>query len=940
MNITYRMSRFLATIAWLGLTLFPQPMTHQPTPAPQLHLHRGTFDIRAARQLAPTSATAAAAPGSYGIVQLYGPITPADRQALEQTGVRLLEYLPDYAYLVQGTDAQREAAARLPQVYAYTSFTLADKLAPALLRAVARGDTSTWQVRIISWQGEEGTLARKLETLGLGRQVAADASLLLQVSRLESVRWIEPVGHPRILNDRARSIMNVEPVWQDHQLLGAGQIVAVTDSGLDTGDLNTISPDFAGRIVATHIISAGGHWDDNHGHGTHVAGSIAGAGVQSGADPAQHDYVSSFAGVAPEASLAIQAFEAYPDGTVLGMPEDLYPLFAQVYTDGARLHSNSWGDYTGPTSDAEAAYGGYPYASQRTDEFVWDHPDSAIFFGAGNSGVDGTPGPLGLCTDGDGVIDPDSLLAPGTAKNVITVGATESDRSDGGLGAFPWLLINLCFTTQPIAIDTIANNPNGMAAFSSRGPADDGRTKPDIVAPGTNIVSNRSHVAGATTLWATHETYPDHYVYSGGTSMATPLVAGMGALMREWLVSQGYANPSAAAIKAALLNTTKDIAPGQYGTSDAQEIPFDRPNSVAGWGRADLGFIAAPAPYTLWLDDHSAGVTTGQMVTYTHSFTHPLQVMTNTQPLRVMLTWTDPPASLSAATQLVNDLDLQVVGPGGTIYYGNAITSGDRINNVEGVVVHNPPLGRYEVMVQAFNVPIFGQPYALAVTGPLSDTPSIVNDPPVAVDDSYITAEDTPLTVPAPGVLDNDSDADGDPLTAVLVSDVLTGTLALNTDGGFEYTPAPNYNGVVTFTYQTTDTQATSNLATVTVTVTAVNDPPVAADDSYITAEDTPLTVPAPGVLDNDSDADGDPLTAVMDSPLAGGTLVYSPSISGTLLFGADGSFIYTPTLGFSGVVSFTYHATDGTAESNIAIVEITVSERTVLLPIAMRNYP
>ncbi len=866
MSITYRKDRFLTTIARLGLVLAllvaaqgalpprppvtaagaapvaqeearadgPEPTPHPPTPGPQLHLHRGTFDIRAAQQFTPTSSLAATAPGPYGIVQLYGPITPADRQALERTGVELVEYLPDYAYLVQGTAAQRAAVARLPRVYAYTSFTLADKLAPALLRALARDEPGTWQVRVIGWRGEEDTLAREMETLGLGRQVAANAGLLLQVARLESVRWIEPAGHPRILNDYGRDIMNVEPVWQNQHLFGTGQIIAVTDSGLDTGDLNTISPDFGGRIVATHVISAGGHWDDNHGHGTHVTGSAAGAGVQSGADPGQHDYTNSFAGIAPEANLVVQAFEANPDGTIVGFPTDLYPLFAQVYADGARLHTNSWGDYTGPTSDTEAAYGGYPYVSQRTDEFAWDHPDVAIFFAAGNSGVDGTPGPLGFCLDGDGVVDPDSLLAPGTAKNVVTVGATESNRSTGGLGGFPWLLINLCFITQPIALDPIADDASGMAAFSSRGPADDGRTKPDVVAPGTNIVSNRSHGAGATTLWTTHETYPDDYVYCGGTSMATPLVAGMGALVREWLMSQGHANPSGAAVKAVLLDTTRDIAPGQYGTLDAQEIPFDRPNSVAGWGRADLLFIDAPAPYALWLDDHTVGVNTGQALTYTHTLTHPLRVVTNTQPLRVMLAWTDPPASLSAATQLVNDLDLRVVGPGGTIYYGNVITGGDRINNVEGVVVQNPPLGRYEVMVQAFNVPVASQPYGLAVAGPLTGTPSIVNHPPVAT------------------------------------------------------------------------------------------------DDTYVTARDRPLTVAAPGVLENDSDADGDPLTAVMDSP----------PIGGACLFDADGSFIYTPTLGFKGVVSFTYHAHDGTVDSNVATVEIAVSEAVVFLPIAMRNHP
>jgi hypothetical protein len=119
-----------------------------------------------------------------------------------------------------------------------------------------------------------------------------------------------------------------------------------------------------------------------------------------------------------------------------------------------------------------------------------------------------------------------------------------------------------------------------------------------------------------------------------------------------------------------------------------------------------------------------------------------------------------------------------------------------------------------------------------------------------------------------------------------------------------------------------------------------VNNPPVAVNDTYATAIDTPLTVAAPGVLDNDSDADGDPLTAVMDSPLPGDIPMYRPSISGMLLFNADGSFIYTPTLGFSGMVSFTYHAHDGTVDSNVATVGIMVSEKTLFLPIAMRRYP
>jgi subtilisin family serine protease len=627
---------FVAIALWV-LPLAPAGAASRITnlpPEPQLRLHRATFDARTPEPAAPASTFAAAAPGPYAIIQFRGPVTVADRAALEQTGVTLLEYLPDFAYLARGTADQLDAAARLPQVYARTPFTLADKLAPALLRALARGETSFGPVRVVGWPDDAGQLARDLSAAAAPSQTTASTAVLLQLAELESVRWIEPVGDPRILNDYARAIMQVDPVWQNHQLFGAGQIIAIADSGLDTGDMDTMSPDFAGRIAATHVLSPTGDLGDNFGHGTHVAGSVAGAGVQSGADPAGHDYAGSFAGVAPEASLDVQAFEILSDGSIVGLDPDYYPLFAQAYADGARLHTNSWGDSTD--------FGSYPYGSQRTDKFVWENPDMAIFFAAGNSGQDGTGS--GICFDGDGVVDPDSLLAPGTAKNVITVGATESNRSDSGLGATPWLLLSLCFLAQPIALDPLADNANGMAAFSSRGPVDDGRVKPDLVAPGTNIVSNKSHYTGATELWGPHETNSD-YVYSGGTSMATPLAAGMGALVRQWLTTRGLTDPSAAAIKAVLLDTTADIAPGQYGTGATQEIPFNRPNNVAGWGRADLGFVEAPTPYALWMDDHTTGLATGENVDYLHTDLRPLTVVTNTQPLRSC--WPDRPARVA-----------------------------------------------------------------------------------------------------------------------------------------------------------------------------------------------------------------------------------------------------------------------------------------------------
>src|SRR4029450_7734354 len=156
---------------------------------------------------------------------------------------------------------------------------------------------------------------------------------------------------------------------------------------------------------------------------------------------------------------------------------------------------------------------------------------------------------------------------------------------------------------------------------------------------------------------------------------------------------------------------------------------------------------------------------------------------------------------------------------------------------------------------------------------PLTLAVGAANDAPVAVNDSYGTSEDTPVTVPAPGVLGNDTDQDGNPLTALVVTAPAHGTLALNADGSFTYTPNADCNGSDSFTYRASDGTTDSNVATVNLSVVAVNDAPVAANDSYSTNEDVALTISAPGVLGNDTDLDGNPLTALVVTAPAHGTL-------------------------------------------------------------------
>ncbi len=192
-----------------------------------------------------------------------------------------------------------------------------------------------------------------------------------------------------------------------------------------------------------------------------------------------------------------------------------------------------------------------------------------------------------------------------------------------------------------------------------------------------------------------------------------------------------------------------------------------------------------------------------------------------------------------------------------------------------------------------------------------------VNDAPVAHDDFYSTNEDVPLSVAAPGVLQNDTDASHDTLSAVLMNGPTHGSVTLNSNGSFVYTPNSNFNGQDTFTYKADDGQTLSNVATVHITVNPVNDAPVALDDTYTTPEDQNLIVPAPGILGNDYD---------LDSSTIGAILVNPPQF-GTLSLALDGAFLYAPNPNFSGTDTFTYKAHDGQLFSNLATVTIHVTE-------------
>ncbi len=199
-------------------------------------------------------------------------------------------------------------------------------------------------------------------------------------------------------------------------------------------------------------------------------------------------------------------------------------------------------------------------------------------------------------------------------------------------------------------------------------------------------------------------------------------------------------------------------------------------------------------------------------------------------------------------------------------------------------------------------------------TATVTITVKSANLVPTATADTYSTNEDTALNISAPGVMSNDTAGDGTNTVSV-VSNVSNGTLTLNADGSFTYTPNENFNGDDTFTYQLKDEDNETSNALVTITVGAANDGPTAVDDAYNATEDTPLTVvAADGVLDNDSDLDGDSISVQSNTQPANGSVTVN----------ADGSLTYTPDENFNGTDTFTYTITDGNL-TDTATVTITV---------------
>ena len=265
---------------------------------------------------------------------------------------------------------------------------------------------------------------------------------------------------------------------------------------------------------------------------------------------------------------------------------------------------------------------------------------------------------------------------------------------------------------------------------------------------------------------------------------------------------------------------------------------------------------------------------------------------------------------------LANDSDVEAgIDLGSIVIIVPPVHGTITINNTTGVVTYTPD-ANYQGS-DSFTYSFEDVDNAVSNSGSVSLTITPANDAPVATADTYTVNEDLILTVPANGVLTNDTDSDGDAITAALVTSTTNGTVVLNLNGSFTYTPNGNFNGTDAFTYVANDGTVNSSTVTVTITVNQVNDAPISSNDAVTTLEDTPVTI---AILANDTDIDNAPLASsvVITSPPANGTVIVNPT---------TGQVTYTPDPDFNGSDSFSYTVNDPDGStSNVATVNITIT--------------